>query len=59
VQEDAHQKKIAIQLRVKRRQPIGGVEHRDDVLQEAADVRMMIANTGRRLAEAADKSVVD
>ena len=44
--------------RIKRQHPIGDVEQLDDVLQQAAEVGVVIADAGRHLAEIGDEFLV-
>ena len=56
VQEDAHQQQVAVQLGIERQQAVGRVEQGDDVLQQAAEVGVMVADAGRHLAEIARRT---
>src|SRR5205807_10434254 len=58
VQEDPHQKDVAVELRIKRQQAIGAIAQRNDMLQKSADVGMVVPHTGRDFAESADKLLV-
>ena len=41
------EQQIAVQLRVERQQPLGGVQQGHDVLEQAAQVGVVVANAGR------------
>jgi hypothetical protein len=58
VQEHADQKQVPVDLGVQRQEPVGRVEQGDDVLQQAADVGVVVPHTGRDGAEVADERVV-
>ena len=45
-------------MRIKRQHAVGGVEQGDDVLQQAAQVGVMVADAGRHLAEGAQELLV-
>src|SRR5262245_10389974 len=51
MEKDACQKKITIELRVNRRQAVGGLQQCDDVLEQAAQISMVVADAGGRFAE--------
>jgi hypothetical protein len=58
VQENAHEEQIAVQLRIEADEAVAGVEERGDVLEQTADVGVVVANAGRRPAEAMHELVV-
>ncbi len=58
VQEDTHQQKVAVEPRVERQQALGGVHERDHVLEQPAQVGVMVADAGRHLAKAAHEFLV-
>src|SRR6266581_4308868 len=58
MQENAGQKQVAIQLRIKRQDALGSVEQRDDMLQQSAQVGVVITDASRRLTESLHEVVV-
>ena len=58
VQENAHEQQIAVDPWIERQNPLRPVEQRDDVLEQAAQVGMMVPDPGRHLAKVANELLV-
>jgi len=59
VQEDAHQEDVAVDVGINRRDAVRDLEHRDDMFEQPAEVRVVIADARRRPAQPGDEGVVD
>jgi hypothetical protein len=58
MEEEAHQEEVAVELRVQRRDAVGGIEQSDGVFQQPADVGVVDAHPGRGLAQPGRQVVV-